>query len=223
MLYVFLIIGEVIENDEQCDYGDYTNTCEEFLAALVDLLVSLPVDESTLPLHVESIRSLLLLMSVQLHKESACCTQLSIVQYLMRGTVAQQAVALCQRLVDNYTCAQLDKLTLSPTADGGSIVVGLANSLMSTLSWMTGEESSSDEASSNITHHPCASSDASLSNLSLLLLVCLCCHSATPTNANTDDSFDDDDEEKSKKNEKNDDANKYRHAMATFGNAQGKC
>jgi len=89
------------------------------------------------------------------------------------------------------------------------------DSFWSTLSWAVGDEGDGAESENSTVER----SDASLSNLSLLLLVALCCHSAKATtteNANEDDDFDED-----RTAETKEEPNRYRAAVATFGNEQG--
>ncbi|KAK7475756.1 hypothetical protein BaRGS_00032977 [Batillaria attramentaria] len=74
---------------------------EKFISALVELLVDVPVLNFTYALHLESLNTLLVLLSIQMFQPQPA-TQFNIYRYLMQGKCAIHAPLLVKVLLWNY-------------------------------------------------------------------------------------------------------------------------
>lgn len=103
----------------------------QFLDAVIDLLVHVPVKDTTYSLHYEAINNLLVLLSVQLFTTQNAI-HLQVFRWIMESN---QAEGLIRSLVLLY----IEQIK-PPPSSGGSLLIGLASELWSLLTLSSSSE-----------------------------------------------------------------------------------
>uniref|UniRef100_A0AC34F4J0 Dymeclin n=1 Tax=Panagrolaimus sp. ES5 TaxID=591445 RepID=A0AC34F4J0_9BILA len=157
----------VIEDDEE---GEFKTTAERFLAALVEIITTIPVYDSTITVHAEAIRCILVLISPQMFEETVS-EDILFLKYLM--VMKSKANDFMKSLMTNIIehRKQLPREIKEEQAE--SIVLSIASSLWSSfarsISIDTPTEQTVDELGVEI--YP-TQTLAALSNSLILTLVC---------------------------------------------------
>lgn len=98
------------------------NVCEQFIGALVGIIVDVPINESTYLIHLEAVTCLLILLSIQYHSNKRS-DQSNIYRLVMRGKHVIHAPVLIKSLLTNF----LHQEKLPPgygNDQGQSVVLG---------------------------------------------------------------------------------------------------
>uniref|UniRef100_A0A7E4VAF6 Dymeclin n=1 Tax=Panagrellus redivivus TaxID=6233 RepID=A0A7E4VAF6_PANRE len=157
----------VIEDDAD---DEYANVAERLLGTLVDVVVSIPVNESTLRLHAEVIRVLLVLLSPTLFEENVS-EDVYFLKLLMN--MSPKANEFMRVLFSNY----LHHTEVVPTelkeTPSESIVLSVASSIWSSFARTVSLDTSPVEPKPDITSDVYPKQTlANLSNALILSLVC---------------------------------------------------
>lgn len=144
---------------------------EKFISALVELLVDVPILNFTYALHLESLNTLLVLLSIQMF-QSQPAAQFSIYRYIMQGKCAIHAPLLVKVLLWNYINQEKCPAELYRTGeDAGllsSVTAAVASSLWSVVTLGMGSKPKKKEESD--------STETLLANQSLLFILVLTNH-----------------------------------------------
>ncbi|CAD6192580.1 unnamed protein product [Caenorhabditis auriculariae] len=143
---------------------DFQSTAEEFTYNLCSILVDIPVNDLTLAIHVEAIRSLLTLLSSQLYNEAIVNTSI-VFRYFISGACSKQAAELTKTLLRNYLHHNSEYQPVAKKQPE-SLVFGLAASMWSMVQLAAGLDSEEENVPPPLT----------LGSLSILLLLNLACH-----------------------------------------------
>lgn len=162
------LIEEIVHNSKN------GSRLEDFIGALVAILVDVPVDKNTYGIHLESITILLVLLSVPLHSDGGNKSdQSAIYRLIMLGKHVIHAPLLIKSLLTNYI-----KYEGVPVGFGGqsghSLVFGIAAELWSILTFKKPEEGAPLDQGSY--------QEAPLATQSGLLLLVLVHHWTTKAN-----------------------------------------
>ncbi|KAH7712679.1 Dymeclin [Aphelenchoides avenae] len=151
----------------------FENVAEEFLVALVDILVSLPVKEFTLALHTEAVTMCTVLLSTQLYEETVTENS-AFLHYFMR-LQPPRSTELIRVLLDNFLYHNAPLPRARKDSASESFVISFASSMWSALQ-KTIMVLPEDEA--NPTENPLAEilPPQSLGSLSSALLLSLSCY-----------------------------------------------
>ncbi|KAE9414847.1 hypothetical protein Angca_005377 [Angiostrongylus cantonensis] len=152
------------ENDSDCEW-QYSNTAEKLLDTLIDILAELPVNGSTMAIHVECVKCLIVILSSQLYNETVVNTSV-VFSYFIIGACSRRAAVLTKSLLYNYLVHNNEYYPLKKTNEG-SIVLQIAASFWSLVQAATSEE----EDPGTVQDYP-----LTLGSLSILLLLNLACH-----------------------------------------------
>uniref|UniRef100_A0A0M3JEM3 Dymeclin n=1 Tax=Anisakis simplex TaxID=6269 RepID=A0A0M3JEM3_ANISI len=71
------------------------------LDALVDILVELPVSDTTQAIHIEAVKCVMAILSSQLYHDNVMNSSIFFA-YLMRGKCSSRAMELTKALLTNY-------------------------------------------------------------------------------------------------------------------------
>lgn len=143
---------------------DGNTAVDEFLSALIEILVDLPINNLTTRLHFEALNCLISLLTCELFiKQARPSVFLNI---LMHGKCSIHAPILTRILLQNFVSedAVLEHLKNNHYG-GGSVILGLAASFVNVLQWGYGD---GDENNKNL--------QQTLSSQSLFALLILSCH-----------------------------------------------
>ncbi|VDM96485.1 unnamed protein product [Thelazia callipaeda] len=169
-------IGE--DSDVEAEFDNlYNNKAEEFLGALIDIVVDLPVNDSTETIHIEAVKCLMTLLSSQLYDESATKSNI-FYQYLIQGRCSTRSLEITRALMSNYLYRNTPYI-VKHEKEPESIVLGFAASVWSAVQSVTGMDDSSSSDDDYEIVPP-----ASLGSLSILLLLNLACHQEQKTKLN---------------------------------------
>lgn len=114
---------------------------DSFISVLIEIIVDVPLNDSTYLLQVEAINSLLVLLSVQMYS-TIPANQSVIYKCLMQKRCSIHALVLTKTLLNNFVSQKpLPKET-------GSIIIGLASGLWKVLTLGYGSGSEEDESDS---------------------------------------------------------------------------
>lgn len=146
---------------------------EEFMNALVELIVDVPVMTFTYALHLEALNTLLVLLSVQMYQPQPA-SRFTMYKYMMEGKCSIHACLMVKALLRNYInqekCpAELYKHTTDGVGALASMTASLASSLWSVVTLGMG-------ASSSEKKHEEEFNETLLANQSLLFLLVLVNH-----------------------------------------------
>ncbi|XP_064471607.1 dymeclin-like isoform X2 [Ornithodoros turicata] len=145
--------------------GKHDDLLEQFINALVEIVVDVPLLDFTYPLHVEAITCLVVLLSVQMFSSHPAAKS-RFYKSIMKGKCSIHALLLTKSLLQNYI--RQDKCPDSyHSSSGGSIIIGLASGLWNVLTLGYGK---GDGDQGN------PMQDAVLAHHSLLLLLVLSNH-----------------------------------------------
>ncbi|XP_077993029.1 dymeclin-like [Glandiceps talaboti] len=163
---------------------------EKFIDTLVQLLIEIPVVNFTYVIHLETINTLLTLLSVQLYVPRIAHRSIFF-QYLMQGKCSKDACPLVKTLLDHIVKHELCPPELYKGSDSGGMLYGLgaavASGLWTMMTFGYGKGSASYD-----------DNKALLANQSLLLSLVLANHYTHEKGMH----------------------NPYRQALCTFGNLQ---
>lgn len=147
---------------------------ENFITALVELLVDVPVLNFTYALHLESLNTLLVLLSIQMFQPQTS-SQFSIYRFLMQGRCAIHAPLLMKVLLWNYINQEKCPPELYRTSDEASLLssvtAAVASSLWSVVTLGMGKKPKKTEETEY--------SETLLANQSLLFILVLVNHCTT--------------------------------------------
>lgn len=112
---------------------------DQFLTALIEIIVDIPQTDATYLLQVEAINALLVLLSIQMYT-STPASKLHIYKSLMQKKCSIHALILTKTLLANFVRQQ------PVPQETGSIIIGLASGLWNilTLGYATQEEEEAD-------------------------------------------------------------------------------
>ncbi|XP_074661228.1 dymeclin-like [Tubulanus polymorphus] len=152
--------------------GDEETLADEFMSCLIELLVDVPVVGFTYSLHLESLNTLFVLLSLQMFTTQPACTS-TLYRFIMQGKCSIHACLLMKTLLQNYI--KQEKCPEQLSKPGGSSMlynatVAVASGLWTvvTLGLAKGQEAPSEET-------PAADAPL-LANQSLLLMLILTNH-----------------------------------------------
>uniref|UniRef100_A0A1I8A383 Dymeclin n=1 Tax=Steinernema glaseri TaxID=37863 RepID=A0A1I8A383_9BILA len=146
------------------------NPVRQFYDVLLSTITMLPVNEHTTPVHMESVRCVLVIFGRQLYSENISNTH-SFFLYL-QGKGQQAAADLTKALLTNYLMYS-SSLPSSRKLEPESIVISLATSMWSMLQTATGYGSLNEEGDGT------QMAPSTLGSISCLLLLTLTCHPNT--------------------------------------------
>jgi len=154
------------------DTAEIGSQTEEFLTALVELLVDVPVLKFTYALHLESLNTLLVLLSIQMYQTKPA-SKFTLYQQLMNGHCSMHAPTLMKALLWNYVNQEKCPPELfKGQAEAGAIATAttaLASSLWSVVTLGMGGGAKETKTESD-------TSETLLANQSLLLILVLANH-----------------------------------------------
>lgn len=182
---------------------------ENFLSTMIAIIVDIPLTDMTYALKVESINTMIILLSVQMY--SALPTAQSIIyKSLMQKKSSIHALLLTKTLLNNFVQQP------TPPVEQGSIIIGLATELWKVLTLGYGSQDDGEDCDTNV---------SPLGRKSLLLLNILTNHHSFDKNpyreaivACQDTNFNLLDPEKSAQNADNSamlEANSYDNVLAS--------
>ncbi|XP_076268126.1 dymeclin isoform X2 [Rhynchophorus ferrugineus] len=143
--------------------GDGTNL-DSFVGAIFNVVVDVPVKDSTYPIHLEAVTSLLVLLSVQYHSGQKSDRSL-IYNVVMKGKHVISAPLFIKSLLTNFVNQQ-SAVAAYGAGQGHSIVIGIASELWSMLTFNRKSEEQNGLEESDFQKAP-------LSMQSILLLLVL--------------------------------------------------
>ncbi|CAJ0606288.1 unnamed protein product [Cylicocyclus nassatus] len=155
---------ETVENESDTD-EIYCNTAEKLLDTLIVILADLSVNENTMAIHVEAVKCLITMLSSQLYNDTVADTSV-VFSYFISGACSKRAAVLTKTLLKNYLLHNSEYHPLKKK-EGGSIVLGIANSIWSIVQSATVGEDESEDVEEHV---------VTLGSLSILLLLNLACH-----------------------------------------------
>uniref|UniRef100_A0A915PNK8 Dymeclin n=1 Tax=Setaria digitata TaxID=48799 RepID=A0A915PNK8_9BILA len=164
------------EKNEVCDSDledELDSLCEskaeEFLNTLVDILIDLPLNDSTETIHIEAVKCLMTLLSSQLYEDDVTKSNI-FYRYLIQGKCSTRSLEFTRILMSNYL-KRNTPCAIKHEKEPESIVLGLAASVWSAVQSVTGmDDYNSADNDSEIVP------PVSLGSLSVLLLLNLACH-----------------------------------------------
>ncbi|CAB3362317.1 Hypothetical predicted protein [Cloeon dipterum] len=146
--------------------SDQLSKLDVFLSSLVELLVDLPVRDTTYALHFEAINCLLVLLSAQLFTNQQANKSM-IYRYLIAGKSSIHSCLLIKRLLSHFGTREKAPPNFMGRGDtGGSIVLGLASGIWNMLTFGLANNEPLKEGEP----------DSPLANQSLLLILVLVSH-----------------------------------------------
>uniref|UniRef100_A0A0R3RYY1 Dymeclin n=1 Tax=Elaeophora elaphi TaxID=1147741 RepID=A0A0R3RYY1_9BILA len=167
---IYLTKKETYDSDFEEEFdGAPENKAEEFLDALVDVLIDLPSNDSTETIHIEAVKCLIALLSSQLYDDDVMKSNI-FYGYLTQGKSSTRSLELTRALISNYL-QRNTPCVIKHEKEPESIVLGLAASVWSAVQIVTGMDDSNSTSSDSETAPP-----VSLGSLSVLLLLNLACH-----------------------------------------------
>nr|CAD7195657.1 unnamed protein product [Timema douglasi] len=114
---------------------EHVNRMEVFMDSLIEIIVDVPVRDFTYPLHLESVNTLIVLLSVQMFSQKPAAKS-CIYRSLMQGRYSIHSPLLVKTLLQHFIDQQQAPPGLLGHSSGGSLVIGLAcmyTSLIDTL------------------------------------------------------------------------------------------
>uniref|UniRef100_A0A158R494 Dymeclin n=1 Tax=Syphacia muris TaxID=451379 RepID=A0A158R494_9BILA len=150
----------------------YANTAEEFLDSLVDIIISLPVNDSTLVIHLESVKCILVILSSQIYHDNVLTLSIFF-RYLIQGKCACRSAELTKALLTNYLQHNVEYVKRKEK-EPESIILSLAASFWSAVQTAAGVDDGRATANELQKLPP-----LSLGSISVLLLLNLACHQCT--------------------------------------------
>nr|CAD7586627.1 unnamed protein product [Timema genevievae] len=104
---------------------EHVNRMEVFMDSLIEIIVDVPVRDFTYPLHLESVNTLLVLLSVQMFSQKPAAKS-CIYRSLMQGRYSIHSPLLVKTLLQHFIDQQQAPPGLLGHSSGGSLVIGLA-------------------------------------------------------------------------------------------------
>ncbi|XP_050397262.1 dymeclin [Patella vulgata] len=122
------------ESGDENESGDQMGLmAEDLMNSLIELLVDVPVLNFTYALHLESLNTLLVLLSIQMFQTQAT-SNFVLYRFMMQGKCAIHAPLLLKALLWNYINQEKCPAELyKGSEEGGSLIVHLTNSVASSL------------------------------------------------------------------------------------------
>lgn len=129
------------DSNKKVEITPGTNMMDSFISVLIEIIVDIPLNDSTYPLKAEAINSLLVLLSVQMYS-TIPANQSVIYKCLMQKRCSIHALVLTKTLLNNF-------VSQKPVPhETGSIIIGLASGLWKVLTLGYGGGPEEDEAES---------------------------------------------------------------------------
>ncbi|CAJ0581585.1 unnamed protein product, partial [Mesorhabditis spiculigera] len=145
----------------------------QLVLQLTDIIIKLPVNDTTMPVHIEALKCCLALLSSQLYREDVVQDS-SIFGLFLVEECKDRATILTKVLLDNYLSHNAEYRAPHQEKVPESIVLGLAGSLWNMVTVATGLNDAAEETKPLV---------VSLGSLSLLLALVLTCHNSRGRNA----------------------------------------
>lgn len=134
---VHVMTGPTVSSSKR-DIVSGNTTLEQFMTALIEIIVDIPLSDSTYQLHVESINTLIILLSIQMYQPQPLKKSI-IYRCLMQKKCSIHSLLLIKTLLFNFI------KQLPMPQESGSIIFGLASGLWNVLTLGYGRGSTADE------------------------------------------------------------------------------
>lgn len=129
------------DSNKKVEITSGTTMIDNLISVLIEIIVDIPLNDSTYLLQVEAINSLLVLLSVQMYS-TIPANQSVIYKCLMQKRCSIHALVLTKTLLNNFVSQQ------PVPKETGSIIIGLASGLWRVLTLGYGSSVEEDESDS---------------------------------------------------------------------------
>lgn len=126
-------------NPRKTEFASGTSMLDQLVSTLIAIVVDIPLDDPTYLLKVESINTLLVLLSVQMYSASPA-SQSTIYRHIMCGKSSIHALILSKTLLVNFVGQH------PVPQESGSIIIGLASGLWKVLTLGYGTNQEEDQS-----------------------------------------------------------------------------